>query len=288
VNKHLVFTAMAALLLAGNVPARAHATMSTEAQAASTQQQPSSDKASQPKQTPEQIAALKAEREKALKMNAIITQASADMQAKNWAQAVVGFKQLIEMDPNQYDFYASLGAAQLNLGQYEDALRTLDKGIELAQKPAGPRQDPAKAKAALSQMLTNEGNCYLKLGKSDAAIARFEKAAALAPNPGMAYFNLCATQYNMGKMDAAVAACEKSIAADPTRADAYFIRGSALYGNGSLDKQNKFIVPPGTVEALNKYLELAPNGGHAADVKAMLEALGEPVKTSYGEKKKEK
>jgi hypothetical protein len=42
------------------------------------------------------------------------------------------------------------------------------------------------------------------------------------------------------------------------------------------------------VEALNKYLKLAPNGGHAADVKAMLEALGEPVKTSYGEKKKEK
>jgi tetratricopeptide (TPR) repeat protein len=286
VNKHLVFIAIAALLLAGYAPA--HATTSTEAQAASTQQQTSSDKASQPKQTPEQIAALKAEREKALKMNAIITQASSDMQAKNWSQAVVGFKQLIELDPSQYDFYASLGAAQFNLGQYENALGTLDKGIELAQKPAGPRHDPAKARAALGQMFTNEGNCNLKLGKSDDAIARFEKAAALAPNPGVAYFNLCATQYNMGKIDAAVAACEKSIAADPTKADAYFIRGSALYGNGSLDKQNKYIVPPGTVEALNKYFELAPNGAHAADVKAMLEALGEPVKTSFGEKKKEK
>jgi hypothetical protein len=33
-------------------------------------------------------------------------------------------------------------------------------------------------------------------------------------------------------------------------------------------------LPPGTVEALKKYLELAPDGGHASDVKAMLEAAG--------------
>jgi tetratricopeptide (TPR) repeat protein len=122
-------------------------------------------------------------------------------------------------------------------------------------------------------MLTNQGNAYLKLKKNDQAVRAYAKAAALDPDPGAAYFNLCATFYNQGNMQNAISSCDKSIAADPTRADAYFIKGSSLYGLGSLDKQNKYVLPPGTIEALKKYLELSPTGGHAADVKAMLEAV---------------
>jgi len=40
-----------------------------------------------------------------------------------------------------------------------------------------------------------------------------------------------------------------------------------------LDKSNKFVVPPGSVEALKQYLVLAPGGAHVADVKLMLDAL---------------
>ena len=46
-----------------------------------------------------------------------------------------------------------------------------------------------------------------------------------------------------------------------------------LFGNGNLDKNNKIVVPPGTVETLKQYLAVAPNGSHAPDVKAMLDAL---------------
>ncbi len=226
-----------------------------------------------PKLSPEQIDALKAQRETALKENAIITQTNAAVQAKNWADAAGGFKQLIELEPNRYDYYSGLGDAQLNLGQYDDAIHTYDKGIQVAQAATGPKDDPARTKAVVGQMLTNQGNCYLKMRKTDQALAAYEKAAALSPNPATAYFNLCATQYNAGKMDEAAAACAKAIAADPTKADAYFIRGSALYGSGKIDSQNKYVVPPGTVEALKKYLELAPQGTHVEDVKAMLEAL---------------
>jgi hypothetical protein len=34
-------------------------------------------------------------------------------------------------------------------------------------------------------------------------------------------------------------------------------------------------VPPGTADAYKKYLELAPAGPHAADSKAMLDALAQ-------------
>ena len=116
------------------------------------------------------------------------------------------------------------------------------------------------------------GNANLKLKKNDAAIAAYNKAATLSPNPAVAYFNLCATMYNMGQPAAkTAAACDKAIAADPKKADAYFVKGSALFGEGAVDKSNKFVVPPGAVEALKQYLALAPDGPHVQDVKAMLD-----------------
>jgi tetratricopeptide (TPR) repeat protein len=105
--------------------------------------------------------------------------------------------------------------------------------------------------------------------------ARADTAAATpsSTNSAVSYFNACATLYNAGKMEEAIAACDKAIALDPNKADAYFVKGSALFGNGTVDKAGKFEVPPGAVEALDKYLELAPNGAHAPDVHAMLDSL---------------
>ena len=108
-----------------------------------------------------------------------------------------------------------------------------------------------------------------------AALLWAESAPALAQSAGPAasYFNSCALLYNAGKMDDAIVACDQAIALDPGRADTYFIKGSALFGNGKIGSDGKYEVPPGTLEALDKYLELAPDGPHASDVHAMLDSL---------------
>src|ERR1700674_4762553 len=245
------------------------------AQTAQTSGKPDGQKTAPPKLTEEQLQAIQEQRAKALKENALITQVNAAMQARSYQEAANGLLQLIQLEPSRYQYYLGLGTAQLDLGKYEDTVQTLDKGIQLARNTTDPKDDPARNKAAIGQMLTIQGNAYLKLHRNADAVADFEKAASIDPNPATVYFNLCATQYNAGNMEGAVGDCNKAIAADPTKADAYFIKGSALYGNGKLDKQNKYVVPPGTIEALKKYLELAPEGGHATDVKAMLEALDE-------------
>jgi tetratricopeptide (TPR) repeat protein len=245
--------------------------------------------AGQPKYTKEQIEAIKAQNAKAQNMNGLITQAQNAMNAKQWQEAVAPLQQMIAADPNRWEFYQALGNSQLNLNQYDEAVQTFEKGIQVAEAnttvdPKNPQSDPVKKKAGEAQMLTNEGTAYLKLKKNPEAIAAFNKAASLDPNPGTAYFNLCATQYNNNNMEAAAVACDKAIQADPNKADAYFIKGSALYGNGKMDPNNKWQVPPGTTEALNKYLELAPDGPHANDVKAMLEAVGAKIEKSYKKK----
>jgi tetratricopeptide (TPR) repeat protein len=197
--------------------------------------------------------------------NALIAKAQAAIDAKQWPDAEAALKQLFSSEP-RWEYSQALGVAQFNQSHYADSIETFQRTIELAGKTASP--------AAIASMLTTIGNANLKLKKNDAAIAAYTKAAALDPNPAVAYFNLCAVMFNMGQPAAkTVPFCDKAIAADPKKADAYFIKGSALYGDGAIDKSNKFVVPPGAVEALKQYLVLAPGGPHAQDIKLMLDAL---------------
>ncbi len=197
--------------------------------------------------------------------SALVAKAQAALDAKQWPDAEAALKQLLASEP-RWEYSQALGTAQLNQGRYADALESYQRAIELAGKNAAP--------AALAQMYVAIGNANLKLKKNDAAIAAYTKAAALDPNPAVAYFNLCAVMFNMGQPAAkTVPFCDKAIAADPKKADAYFVKGSSLYGEGAVDKGNKFVVPPGTVEALKQYLVLAPAGPHVQDVKAMLDGL---------------
>jgi tetratricopeptide (TPR) repeat protein len=98
-------------------------------------------------------------------------------------------------------------------------------------------------------------------------------ALTRADSPAASAFDSCALLYNAGKTEEAITACDKAIALDPGKADAYFVKASALFGSGKVGSDGKYEVPPGTVEALDKYLALAPNGGHAPDVHAMLDSL---------------
>jgi tetratricopeptide (TPR) repeat protein len=223
------------------------------------------------------MGAIRQNSDNAAAINALIAQANTAMQNKQWQQAEDLLKQVIALNPDLWQVRQSIGTAQLNLGQYDDAVKSFDAGIKLAQAELDAKaadSDPVKLKAGIGSMFANEGNAYLKLKKNDLAISAYTKAAELDPNPGTAYFNICAVQYNTGNTDGAIAACDKAIAIDPKKADAYFIKGSVLFGNGKPDANNKYVVPPGTVEALKKYLELAPDGPHAGDVKQMLEYVG--------------
>ncbi len=221
-------------------------------------------------------------------INALFIQAQNALNEKKWQEAVGLFQQLIAADPNRWDFLQGLGNAQLNLGQYEDAGRSYEKGIQVAEKVLSssapkslqnPDSDPAKVKIGIGQMLTQQGNAYIKLRKNKEAVAAYGKAAELSPNPAIAYFNICATLYNMGNIEDAEAACDKAIAADPNKADTYFIKGSVMFAKGKLDANNKFVVSVGTADVLKKYLELSPDGPHANDVKQMLEMMGAKIET---------
>jgi tetratricopeptide (TPR) repeat protein len=193
------------------------------------------------------------------------------MQDKDWSGAVTAAQRLVALRASA-DNFLLLANAQIYSNSPEDALITYDRALAAAQQEKPPQSQPNIVwRDLVGKIAISKGNVYLKLHHNADAIAEYNKAAAIAPNPGLAYFNICALTYNSGDVDAATSSCRKALQADPTRADAWFVLGSLLYADSKLDAQGKFTLSAECRQALDKYLELAPTGPHAADVKAMLD-----------------
>ena len=161
--------------------------------------------------------------------------------------------------------------------KYDDATTSLKKALDLdtASKKPNPEIQAADDNAL--------GEVYANTNKIPDATASYDAAAKLQPaNAGMFYTNETIVLSRTGQTDATIAAADKAIAADPTKAIAYYLKGQALISKATVDpKTQKIVAPPGTAEAYNKYLELAPNGPMAPEAKSILAEIGEKVNTKY-------
>ena len=164
--------------------------------------------------------------------------------------------------------------------KYDDATTSLKKALDLDTNSKKPNPE---VEAADNNAL---GEVYANTNKIPDATASYDAAAKLQPaNAGMFYTNETIVLSRAGQTDATIAAADKAIAADPTKAIAYYLKGQALISKATVDpKTQKIVAPPGTAEAYNKYLELAPNGPMAPEAKSILAEIGEKVSTTYKKK----
>jgi tetratricopeptide (TPR) repeat protein len=216
-------------------------------------------------------------------LDSLIRSYNSALRAGDNQAVIAALKAIVAADPTRWDYFEPLGETQMTIGDYGHAAESYEKGIEAAQRflssnPAKGseilKSDRDLAQAGMVQMLINQANSYLKLKKNNEAIEASTKAAEFAPDPATGYFNLCVMHYNTQTLDGAVDACNKAVAANPNRDDAYFIEGALLFSATKTNKDGSLTVTPGTVESLKKYLEMAPAGAHATEVKQMLEYLG--------------
>ncbi|HXZ19467.1 MAG TPA: tetratricopeptide repeat protein [Candidatus Acidoferrales bacterium] len=236
-----------------------------------------------PASAPEKSQPSPAENAQDSSVKALISQYNSALAAKDWPAAITALKAIVAADPTRWDYFESLGEAQINVGDYENAAESFDKGVQGAHQalsgtlPGQPKlfsADRERIRSAISQMLLSEGNAYLKIKRNNEAIAAYTKSAELSADPATAYFNLCIAHFNTRTIDGAAEACDKAAAASPYRAETYFAKGSLLFTAAKTNKDGSISVPPGTVEALKKYLELAPQGSYANNVRQMLQYIG--------------
>ena len=223
-------------------------------------------------QRKQQEAAVK-ENQKIKGLNDKLAAARAAEQANNWDQAVQIMQEAVAQDQTKGILYATLGDAFTGDKKYPEAVEAYQKAVAL---------EPNRG-----DYHNNLGQAYLKANQVDQAIAEYTKAAEIDPtNAATYYFNLGAVLTNKNKPDEANQAFDKCIAADPNKADAYYWKGVNLVAKATLDKDGKMVAPEGTSEALNKYLELQPDGQYAQGAKDLIASIGGKVETTFGKTKK--
>jgi tetratricopeptide (TPR) repeat protein len=252
----------------------------------------------QKKQMQEQQAKQQKEVSTVKTLNEKLTAANTAIQNKDYETAITALTEANQMDATRDVLWYRLGDAyRLSAPQqtdkaekqkrYESAVDAYNKAIQIKQDNLqnGKEKDAAKANQQLSGFYINLADAYAKSGKIDDAVKSYEAAVKADPTQaGAAYFNIGAVYTNAGRVDDANAAFDKCITADPTRAEAYYQKGVNLLGKATL-QGNKTIAPPGTAEAFQKYLEIAPEGPNAQSAKDLLTSIGSSVETSFGKKK---
>jgi tetratricopeptide (TPR) repeat protein len=210
-------------------------------------------------------------------LNDAYTTGKTAVENKQWDAAIESLNKAAEMDAKQGAVWAQLADAYVGKAQsappeaaadYDKAFDAYKKALEINPTDAG--------------LYNNYALNLAKDKKLDEAKTNLAKAAELdPPGAGKYYYNLGALLVNSGQNDAALDEFKKAIEADPEYADAQYQYGVAMSAKATTDAKGNIVAPPGAVEALQKYLDLKPDGANAQSAKEMIAALGAQVSTNY-------
>lgn len=179
--------------------------------------------------------------------------------------------------PDASVLWANLGQAQVGLKKYDEAEASFKKVLEL--EAASKKPNPQSQGAANAGL----GEIYARTGKVPEANAAYDAAAKINPTQAALYLkNEAVIFYNLGNAAAQITAADAAIAIDPAQALPYYLKGQGLIQNATFDaKTHKIILPPGCADAYQKYLELAPTGPYAVEVKGILDQAGQTVNSTF-------
>jgi tetratricopeptide (TPR) repeat protein len=110
----------------------------------------------------------------------------------------------LQLDSNDPDALKNRGAAYLDLGRFEEALRDFDQALEL---------DPNDAFA-----LKNRGATYLNLGRFEEALRDLDQALQVDPDDAYALRGRGATYLNLGRNEEARRDLDQALQLDPNDA----------------------------------------------------------------------
>jgi tetratricopeptide (TPR) repeat protein len=211
-------------------------------------------------------------------LNDAYTAGRTALDAKMYDAAIENLNKAAMMDDKQVAIWSGLadayvGAAGLKTGAEASAL--YDKGFEAFHKAIELKPDDAA-------YYNNFALALAKDKKIDEAKTNLDKAAQLdPPGAGKYFYNMGALLVNSSQNEAAGEEFKKAIDADPKYADAQYQYGVYLASKATADASGKIIAAPGTVEALQKYLELKPDGAFAGSAKELIAQLGGSVNTTF-------
>ena len=173
---------------------------------------------------------------------------------------------------------SNLGLAYGGVGQYQVAINTLEEA--------------AKLKPAVGTYM-ELGTDLAQVSKTPEATAACDKILTVDPTAknmqAVCYKNVAIVLTNKGKLLEAIAPLQKVTLLNPQDALSWKLLGDSLSNtitSKSQDGKIVYVIPPGTLEAYQRYLQLDPNGPYAGQVKSALEGFAQFTKPPTETKEK--
>ena len=215
----------------------------------------------------------------------------AALDAKEYDKAVEAFAKASTLDEKQVVVWGGLADSYVALAatkKGDEAAAAYDKGFDAFRKAIELKPDDAA-------YYNNFAIALAKDKKLEEAKTNLDKAAQLDPaGAGKYFYNMGALLVNGGQNDAAGEQFKKATTADPNYADAQYQYGVFLASKAATDPTGKIIAQPGTIEALQKFIDLkgatcsaatatsAPPGCETVGAaKEIVSQLGGTVSTSF-------
>jgi tetratricopeptide (TPR) repeat protein len=148
------------------------------------------------------------------RMAVLLANAVALHQAGRLAEAEKAYKQVLDIQSDQFDSLHHLGIILFQRGDPAAAVEQIDRAL---------KRNPNDVAA-----LNNRGNALLAMRRFDEALASYDRALALRPAYPDALCNRGAALHALKRYDEALAACDRTIALQPDYAEAHSNRGNTL------------------------------------------------------------
>ncbi len=133
-------------------------------------------------------------------------------------EAIIAFREAIQLKPDFVDAHAALGSDLLMLGRLEEATVEIREAIRL--KPG-----KSETTAGLYSIL---GDALVGQGRLEEAIEPYRKAIRLLPEGKYAHCGLGNVLYRQGKLEEAIEPLRAAIRIDPNYHNAHYYLGSTL------------------------------------------------------------
>lgn len=175
--------------------------------------------------------------------------------AGDYVEAIAQFEIALSIVDTCYSCYHNIGLANVELGQIDEAEAAFLQAIEL-------QADNTASYTGLAGIY-NAQRQFAKAAEMSAEAARLSGGAGGAADP-VAVYNQGVIYWNAGNFPEAKEQFEQAVALDPNNADAHYQLAMASLNLGDMTA---------AVGALEKYIEIAPDGQYADQARGMVQQL---------------
>jgi len=177
---------------------------------------------------------------------------------KKYDEAIALLKQFLEINPNVYQAFISIGDCYREKGELEQALEEYNKALEQAKK------DESMGMEMTAKALARIGECYMRKEDFETAQDYFKLSIESYPENEILAYNVGEIYFSNRRIDEAIYYFELSTQIKSDWGLPYLKLGYAYLNKGDYEKAKL---------NLNKFLELDPESPEAPAVENMIDYL---------------